>query len=150
MEGDRIWMWVAAALLCTTMAASYAAINYYSQATSYEKNYQMLLEDLDDLTIIVNLRIDYGNGTVIWHNNTRVPLNTTLLTATLIVASVDYSTSDLGAFVNNINGVGEDPQTYWIWSFWDSEKGSWEMGPTGCDKWILHKGDKVSWTYTSF
>jgi len=143
-------MWVAAALLCTTIAASYAAINYHSQVESYKKNYEALLEDLEGLTILVNIKIDYGNGTVAWYNETRVPLDSTLLTATQIVASVEYSTSEYGAFVNKINGVGEDPDTYWLWSYWDPDKRSWEFGPVGADQWVLHNGDTVSWTYTTF
>lgn len=150
MSGNKTWMWVAAALLCTTIVASYAAINYYAQAESYKKDYRALIEDLEGLTILIDMKIDYGNGTVLWYNNTRVPLDSILLTASQIVASVDYSTSDLGAFVNKINGVGGDPGTYWLWYFWDSEKGSWEFGPVGCDQWVLHNGDMVSWTYSAF
>jgi hypothetical protein len=144
------WMWVSAALLCTTIASSYAAISYHSQAESYRENYQALLQDLEGLTILIDMKIDYGNGTSVWYNDTRVPLESNLLTATQIVASVDYSTSELGVFVNRINGVGGDPGTYWIWSYLDPEKESWEMGPVGCSQWVLSNGDSVSWTYTSF
>ena len=150
MSGNKTWMWVAAALLCTTIAASYAAINYYAQVEAYKKNYRALIEDLEGLTILIDMKIDYGNGTVLWYNNTRVPLDSTLLTATQIAASVDYSTSDFGAFANKINGVGGDPGTYWLWYFWDPDKGSWEFGPVGCDQWVLHDGDMVSWTYSAF
>lgn len=148
MNGNRIWMWAVAALLCTTIAASYAAINFYSQAESYKKDYLALLDDLEGLTIIINMKIDYGKGMVVWYNDTRVPLKSTLLTATQILVSVDYSTSELGAFVNEINGVGGDPQTYWLWNYWDSDKGSWEFGSVGCDQWVLHDGDVLSWTYS--
>jgi len=150
MSGNMKWMWVAATLLCTTIAASYAAINFYYQVRFYEKDYQVLLEDLEGLTILINMKIDYGNGTVVWYNDTRVPLSSTLLTATQILTSVDYSTSELGVFVNEINGVGEDPKTYWIWNYWDPDKGSWEFGPVGCDQWVLHDEDTLSWTYTTF
>ena len=150
MNTDRIWMWVAAALFCTTIASSYVALNYYSQTETYKKNYLSLLEDVEGLTILINIKIDYGNGTVDWYNDTRVPLDSTLLKTTQYVASVNYSTGEFGAFVNNINEVGGDHDTYWIWSYWDSEKGGWEMGSLASDQWILHKGDKVSWIYTTF
>lgn len=150
MNEKRIWMWATAALLCTTIAASYAAINYYSQAESYEKDYQSLLEDLEGLTILISMKIEYGNGTVAWHNDTRIPLDSTLLTASQILASVDYSTSELGAFVNEINYVGGDPQTYWLWNYWDTDEEGWEFGQVGCDQWVLHDGDTLSWIYTTF
>lgn len=150
MNEKKIWMWAAAALLCATLAASYTAIHFYTQAETYKMNYESLLRDLDGLTMLVNLKIDYGNVTVVWYNNTRVPLDATLLTATKVVASVDYSVSDFGAFVNKINGVGEDPDSFWLWNYLDPDTGSWVFGPVGCDQWVLHNGDAVSWTYTTF
>lgn len=150
MNGNRVWIWVSAALMCTTIMASYASLHYYSQAESYKRNYQALSEDLESLTILVSIKIDYGNGTAVWYNGTRVPLNSTLLAATRMVSSVGYTTSGLGAFVNSINGVGDDPNIFWIWHFWDPESKKWEWGPVGSDQWMLHSGDIVSWTYTSF
>ena len=136
--------------MCTTILASYAALNYYSQAESYSRDYQTLLEDLESLTILVSIKIDYGNGTVLWHNETRIPLNSTLLAATKIVSSVEYTTSALGVFVDKINGVGEDPKIWWLWNFWDPETRKWEPGPVGSGQWTLQSGDVVSWKYTSF
>ncbi len=143
-------MWVTAALLCITIGTSYAALNYYSQAESYKRNYQALMEDLEDLTIVVNMKIDYGNGTENWFNNTRVPLDASLLTATTTVVDVDYSVSELGAFVNKINNIGLDPNTFWLWSYLDRDSGSFVQGPVGCDQWVLRNGDVVLWIYTKF
>jgi len=150
MNGNRFWVWVSAAFMCTTILASYAALNYYSQAESYSRDYQALLEDLESLTILVSIKIDYRNGTVVWHNDTRVPLNSTLLAATKIVSSVEYTTSALGVFVDKINGVGDDPKIFWLWHFWDPESRKWAPGPVGSGQWMLQSGDVVSWTYTSF
>lgn len=150
MNRNSAWLWVSAAFMCTTILASYAAISFYSQAESYKRNYQVLLEDLESLTILVDIKIDYGNGTVVWYNDTRVPLNSTLLAATKIVSSVEYTTSALGAFVDKINGVGDDPRIFWLWYFWDPESRKWESGPVGSGQWMLQSGDVVSWRYTPF
>lgn len=149
-ENRNIWMWAAAALLCTTIAASYMAVNYQFQVGQLQRDYNALLEDIDELTIRVNIKIDYGGGDVVWFNDTRVPLDASLLTATQIVASVDYSTSEFGVLVNEIDDVGGDANTYWLWYYYDADSGSWEYGPVGCDNWVLHNGDIVSWAYTSF
>lgn len=149
-NGRNLWMWVAAALLCTTIAASYMAVNYQSQAEQLKKDYEALLEDIDDLTIRINMKIDYGGGNIVWYNDTRVPLDANLLTATQVVASVEYSTGEYGAFVNKIDDVGGDPNTYWLWYYFDQDTGGWEFGPVACDMWILHNGDLVSWVYSSF
>jgi len=150
MNGKNIWIWATAALLCATLATSYTTVYYYNEADVYKRDNESLLRDLEDLTMLVNLKIDYGNGTVVWYNDTRVPLDAVLLTATKMVVSVDYSVSELGAFVNKINGVGEDPNSFWIWSYLDRETDGWVPGPVGCDQWSLHNGDTVSWTYTTF
>jgi len=46
--------------------------------------------------------------------------------------------------------VGGDPNTYWVWNYYDEESGEWEYGPVACDAWVLHDGDIVSWTYAGF
>ena len=143
-------MWVAAALLCTTIGASYLAVNYLSRAQQLQTDYEALLEDVEDLTMCVNIKIDYGGGTIEWYNNTRVPLDANLLTATQVVVSVEYSTSELGTFVDKIENVGGDLNTYWGWHYFDVDSGTWEFGPVGCDSWVLHNGDIVSWVYSSF
>lgn len=150
IENRNIWMWVAAALLCTTIVASYMAVNYQSHVKQLETDYEALLNDIDDLTIRINMKIDYGGDNVVWYNDTRVPLDANLLTATQLVASVDYSTSEYGAFINKIDDVGGDANTYWLWHYYDVESDNWEYGPVGCDNWVLHNGDIVAWIYSSF
>jgi hypothetical protein len=98
----------------------------------------------------VNTKYDYGNGTVKWFYSTRVPLNATLLTVSKIDVDVKYSQSDLGAFVASINGVAGDFHHYWAWSYYDEGSRTWVSGPVGSDKWVLHNGDSVAWTYTVF
>ena len=87
-------MWAAAALLCTTLASSYMALNYNAQKARLQEDYDELLQDVEDLTITINLKIDYGGGNVTWHNATRVPLDANLLTATQLLVDVDYTTSE--------------------------------------------------------
>ena len=150
VDGKNIWMWAAAALLCTTIASSHLALNYQAKTLQLQEDYEALLEDLDDLTISINLKIDFGGDNVVWHNDTRVPLDANLLTATQLLTSVEYTTSDFGAFVTEIDDIGGDANTYWLWHYFDEETGAWEFGPSGADQWVLHNGDIVSWVYTSY
>ncbi|UCH56861.1 MAG: hypothetical protein JSV18_05825 [Candidatus Bathyarchaeota archaeon] len=149
-ERNSIWMWAAAALLCTTIASSYLALNYQSRYAQLETDYQILLTDVEELTIVINLKIDYGADEVVWFNNTRMPLDASLLRATQMLVEVEYSSGELGAFVTEINDVGGDPNTYWIWYHYDQDTGTWMYGPTGSDAWTLHNGDIVAWVYSSF
>jgi len=149
-DRGNIWIWVSAVLLCTTIAASYLAINYQVQTVSLSANYESLLKSVDSLTIKISLKIDYGKGNVVWFNNTRVPLNADLLTATGLITDVEYQTSDFGSFITKINGVGGDANTFWIWSYYDEANHIWKSGEVGSNAWILHSGDIVAWYYTNF
>ncbi len=148
-ESKNIWMWAAAALLCTTIGASYFALNYQSQNVKLQDDYAALLTDVEDLTVRINMKIDYGDGNVVWFNDTRVPLDVTLLKALELFSEIEYTTSEYGAFVTKVDGVGDDPTKFWLWFFYEAEVGSWAYGPSAADFWILHDGDVVSWVYAT-
>jgi len=150
---NNIWMWASAALLCTTILAGYMALNSQNKLSGLQADYDALMEraestqgSLADLTILVDIRIDYGGDNVVWYNSTRVPLNAKLLEATEIIAQVDYTVSEYGATVNDIGDVGEDEGFFWLW--YTFEDGGWQMGMTGADMWSLKDGDIVAWEYT--
>jgi hypothetical protein len=148
-ESKNIWMWAAAALLCTTIGASYLALNYQSQNVKLQADYEALLEDVEDLTISINMRIYYADDNVVWLNDTRVPLDVNLLKALELLADIEYTTSEFGAFVTKVDGVGDDPSKYWLWFWYDTDAESWAYGPSAADFWVLHDGDVVSWEYTA-
>ena len=150
MRKGSIYVWSIALFVVTTIVAAYSAVYYYNQAQMYRESYDKLSGDLAGLTMRVNMRLDFGNGTVRWFNGTRVPLNSTVLTATKLTVPIEYSVSDLGAFVTAIDGVSGEAHHYWGWSYWETAKDSWVMGPVGSDAWALHDGDLFAWTYTSF
>ena len=146
-------MWASAALLCTTILAGYMALNSQSKLSGLQADYDALMEraestqgSLADLTILVDIKIDYGGDSVVWYNSTRVPLNAKLLEATEIIAQVDYTVSEYGATVNSIDDVGGDEGFFWLW--YTYEDGGWQMGMVGADTWSLKDGDIVAWEYT--
>ena len=149
-ESKNIWMWAAAALLCTTIGASYLALDFQSKNAKLQADYNALLEDVEGLTISINLRIDYGDGNIVWLNNTRVPLDINLLRATEFIADIEYSTSEFGAFVTKIEGIGGDANMFWLWFYYDAAEGGWAYGPSAADLWTLHDGDIVAWEYSAF
>jgi len=144
------WIWVSVGLLCGLIAASTIAAYYYGEYTKYQNFYTEVSQDLEALTMQVSILVDYGNGSREWHNNTRVPIGISLLNATLMVARVNYTLGEWGAFVNAINNVGGEPSRYWIWYYWSQSASRWEMGPVASDAYILHHGNMLSWVYESF
>jgi len=144
------FIWATALFLITTIVAGYSAAYYYNQTQTYIGNYDKLSKDLNGLTMKVSVKLDFGNGTAKWYNGTRVPFNSTVLTVTKLTVPTQYSTSKLGAFVTKISGMSGDDHHYWAWSYWDTTKDSWVMGPVGSDAWVVHDGDVISWTYSTF
>jgi len=147
MMHESNYKWVAAALLCTTLVSGAAALYLNSRVNALEADYMKAIGELERFTVIVDIMIDYGNGTVVWYNETRVAAGESLLEATGLVAELDYTWTEYGAFVNAVNGVNGEPNKYWMWSYYE---GGWQLGPVGADQWRLHDGDRVAWVYTGF
>jgi hypothetical protein len=152
---NNVWIWVAGALMCTTILGGYFALDYQAKYVRLQDDYEDLenalnavQENMDELTILVSIKIDYGGGNIEWYNLTRVPLNSNLLEVTDLIVSVDYSEGEFGAFVNSIEDVGGDPNTFWVWNYYSDNE--WKFGPVAADSWKMHEGDIVSWAYSKF
>ncbi|MBT6603510.1 DUF4430 domain-containing protein [Candidatus Bathyarchaeota archaeon] len=144
---EQTYKLAAAALLCTTILAGVLAIQYNGQLQSVEHEYELLLEELEDNTVVISIRVNFGDETVTWFNDTRVPLGTNFLNATGMISEIELQSSEWGVFLNSIDGVGGEPNSFWLWDYYDE---GWQTGPVGADQWIVHDGDILSWTYTSF
>ncbi len=136
----------AAVLLCTTIIAGVLAVQYNAQLQTAEEEYQLLLMELDETTAVVNILIDNGDSTT-WYNDTRVPLGSSFLNATLSIAEVEMQSSEWGSFVFSIDGVGGEVNKFWVWDYYEE---GWQMGPVGAGQHKVHDGDVLRWTYTSF
>jgi hypothetical protein len=133
------------ALLCTTILTSSYSVFLRNQYIEIKNENQKILRELDNFTSHVDILIDYGNGTIIWFNKTRIIPGESLLNITQDIADVDYTESEFGAFINSINGVEGTSNNFWIWYYYED---GWNMGLIGAGKKYLHEGDIVSWKYT--
>jgi len=103
--------------------------------------------------VLVNVAIDYGNGTVRWYNSTPLPVGASVLKALLAVASrVEYTYGAWGAYVTSIDGVSErilskNEGYSWLWYLYDKREGKWVLGPVASDQYVLKDGDTVLWKY---
>jgi hypothetical protein len=108
-------------------------------------------------TLSVNIEINYGNGTVEWHNETKVPAGYTLFKLTQETAVTEYSyyafTEPGHVLVDSINykTKSTDPSYAWgyswIWYYWSDGEKTWVSGPVGCDAWLLRNGGIYKWNY---
>ena len=109
-----------------------------------------ILEECQNYVLHVNICIDYGNGTLVWHNNTIVPVGCTLLNATKIVAEVTATQYDWGYSVDAINGVHSNSTHFWIWYHWDNETKDWKYGEVASDQYVLSDEETVRWRYEKY
>ena len=152
-----------AAFLVWAVATSGIAAHSYLRITQLEVEISSLraalsqseseLRELRSRVVVVNIAIDYGNGTVRWFNETPLPRGATVLKALLMVAGrVEYEYGAWGAYVKSVDGVAEKliskSEGYsWLWYIYDREKGEWVMGPIAADAYELKEGATIKWAY---
>ncbi len=148
-------------LLVWAVAASAAAAYMYQRAEGLRAELSSAkaalsateseLRSLRARIVLVNVAIDYGNGTVKWFNSTPLPQGATVLTALLCTASrVEYVYYAYGAYVKSVDGVEEKiiskSEGYsWLWYIFKG--GKWELGPVAADAYKLSDGDTIMWRY---
>jgi len=110
-------------------------------------------------TLSVNICIDYGNGTVEWHNKTVIPAGSSLFQLTQNVATVNFTYDALmrpgHIRITSINnkteytsyGFDYSEGGAWLWYYWNHDKQEWVFGPVGCDAWMLKDGGTYKWSF---
>ena len=144
----RAFTYVALGLLVWAISGTVVAGYYFAQYDAYQNEYESLASEMESI-LLVNILVSYGNGTEIWYNNTAPPLGSTAFKATLAIADVKYTESELGIFVTSINGVVGNSTHFWLYWGWDGETSEWIFPDVGASEYILDRGDTIAWTYVS-
>ena len=114
----------------------------------------MMIEQ--EATVTVDIGINYGNGTIEWHNGTVVPSGEFLLNATMRVATVEFTNYPgftgpglPGAFVTSINGVAQNPAANLYWMYWvyNPQTRQYEMPLVGAGSYALTSDQTIQWYY---
>ena len=118
---------------------------------------QAFKENRLSTTLSVNIEIDYGNGTMEWHNETQAPAGQTLFGIMQNIAVINYSyyafTEPGHVLIDSINNVTKytDPSYVsgysWIWYYYSDSAKMWLNGPVGCDAWLLKNDGVYKWSY---
>ncbi|MHA1754476.1 MAG: DUF4430 domain-containing protein [Candidatus Odinarchaeia archaeon] len=132
---------MAVLLLFTSIGLASTTVFFYVQSENYRNAYESYATN----SVFINIGINYGNGTISWYNNTLAPKNTTALSATILVAIVNYTIHPVyGAYVTGINGVEGDSNHYWAFYI------NGEYASVGASSYIVLNGDTITWVYTEF
>ena len=136
-------MIIAVACLCGALLGAFAAGFYYYQ-------YEDLKTRIAPVTRYLDIGIDYGNTTRVWHNRTEALSGETLLTITNRIAKVDINASVLGTEITAINGVAKKGSRGWFYWIWNATSSSWGYVWTGADKYIIISNETFMWHYVDW
>ena len=137
-------------LITWALSATFISLYLYGVALDLRMKYSNEI-------IFVNIGINYGNGTLVWYNDTRVIKGTTVFQALLFVAErVNASTGVSGIYVKGINGVNEYDSVAWLYAIYGREVPTWQKvdgwryPSVSSDKVVLENNDVVVWVFLNW
>jgi len=134
------WALAAIGILCWAIAASLVSGYYYYQ-------YNDLIARLGRATVLINLGVDYGNGTRVWFNKTKgLTLYDAMLEAGWRVEGTSYGA--MGMYIKAINGLEESMSDYRYWGWWSWTDYGWAHGGSACDKYVVSPDETILWYYS--
>ncbi len=105
--------------------------------------------------VSVNLLINYGNGTLVWYNQTSVPSSWNFFNVTELVTRGNLGAvffASFGShFVYSINGVGCPASNIFCdtaWGFWTLDGICWDLPFVGVDEIPVSQSTTVAWYLT--
>ena len=125
------------------------ALYMYNEYRVLDQNYQAIQENIDNVSINIDFIVDFGNGTIIYFNQTLVPVGfsmydyTTFIIGEENIDSIYYS--DFNAyFVNSLLGTGNNPD--YAWSAWQYQQ-DWQLLDIGSNLFIPKDGQTIARYY---
>jgi hypothetical protein len=142
---------IAGLLVSATLAAVY--LFQYDQAQSNANTYLSELKSVQP-TQTTDILLDFGNGTLLWHNDTQVQTGANAYVATVIVAhgvvnATWYEAPYNEHLVTGIDNVQNTAQQSWfIWTY--NSTASWRVAQVGADELPAITGSVFAWTYCNY
>lgn len=152
----KMWKTISFVLIGFLVVFGLTSLLLYSDLSSYEKRYDDVIESMDKISFSSDLLFNYGNGSKIWHNDTRLPLGIDLYNVTVLVSdgkiNSTYYPEYKSHFITSIDGVGSfnDPEKlYWSWIAWyyDDVLGEWVSYDVSSDMVYPKNGDIIAWYF---
>jgi len=140
-------------------AVNSLTISLNQLSSSISQNISKLSRRISEISRVfvrVDIGINYGNGTIVWFNDTMVIAGTDVLKALLSVADLNYTTGPSGTFIMGINGVNMNETCGWVFAVYRRCEPSWGLSTivnnwvypgVSADKIILKDRDIIVWLY---
>lgn len=137
-------------LVFWALAATFTAAYFYSIILS--------MRPLTSSEVIyVDIGINYGNGTLVWINDTKVLNGSSVFQALLLVADeVNVTSGAYGIYVHGINGVNEYDSVAWLYAIYGREVPTWQKvdnwryPSVSSDKLTLKNNDVIVWVFLNW
>ncbi|MGD0637914.1 MAG: hypothetical protein ABSA72_07730 [Nitrososphaerales archaeon] len=142
---------LAGMLISSTFAALY--LYQYNQAETDANAYLSQLKSVQP-TQETSILLDFGNGTLVWHNDTQVPTGANAYVATIIAArgivnATYYPPPYAEHIVTGIDNVqGNQQESWFIWTY--NATARWQVAQVGADELAAGTGSIFAWTYCTY
>ncbi|OGD48074.1 hypothetical protein A3K79_02740 [Candidatus Bathyarchaeota archaeon RBG_13_46_16b] len=137
------WAVLSMLLAVGTIVASFSAGYYWLQYTD-------ILDRIGGIPIYVDVGIDYGNYTRVWHNGTKALTGMTLFRVTRGAANVAYNTAaGFGVYIQSIDSLAGNATHGWVWWKWDTTLHNWTRIDISSDAYAVADEEIFLWDYQS-
>jgi hypothetical protein len=141
------------ALLAGTIAVVNTSLPIYQQASSQLSQLwskYLSLKPASSSLYAADILIDFGNGTRVWYNDTRVQPGWNMYVETVVLSHGDLQAQWYPDYqehlVTGIGGVTDSQTMDWfLWTY--NETASWQTSQVGADQLPVYNGSVFAWTY---
>lgn len=140
-------------LLAQAIGAMNTSLPAYQQASAQLSQLwdrYLSLKPASTSLYTADVLVDFGNGTRVWYNGTRVQPGWNLYTETVVLTNGDLQAEWYPQFqehlVSGIDGVNASQTMSWfLWTF--NSTASWQAPQLGADDLPVYNGSIFAWTY---
>ena len=140
-------------LLVGTISVVNTSLPIYQQASSQLSQLwsrYLSLKPASSSLYAADILIDFGNGTRLWYNDTRVQPGWNMYVETVVLSHGDLQAQWYPDYqehlVTGIGGVSDSQTMGWfLWTY--NATASWQTAQVGADMLPVYNGSVLAWTY---
>ena len=141
------------ALLVGTIAVTNTSLPIYQQASaelSQLWSRYLTFTPASSSLYTADILFDFGNGTRVWYNDTRVQPGWNMYTETVVLSHGDLQAQWYPVYqehlLSAIDGVSDSQAMGWfLWTY--NATASWQLPLVGADDIPVYNGSVIAWTY---